>query len=377
MRARVEICIGTVALAMAMTLGPAAAGGAGRASARVASSISAVPVRSSYETATRVLSRDIGVSVPLPDGHDLWLFGDTAVYTTDASGNWLNTGFVDGSTAFEGRTVRGAVPSGAEVPAHSPARFIPVPKNVYLPDGSKQLCLQPNSDAAFAARWPTGAAVLPSNTSEILVTYAEVCVTEPAGFGPLVRTEGWGYLLYNWRVHRIALGPIDVFRPHGNGSAIAQSHVFGWPVYVNGKLTLFSASCTAQYINCGGGNAWSVSTSTLSKPDSYHLVPMKTDGTSAWTPMSISVGKYTKGYRLIESTSIGGDYKILGTPKLGVPWHLIGAGTLPDCVANSVGYCHGIEGHPELSTSTDIFISYKDPNSGPGGHMVISAIPSG
>ena len=120
-----------------------------------------------------------------------------------------------------------------------------------------------------------------------------------------------------------------------------------------------------------------MSTNTLSKPDSYHLQAMTTDGTATWAPTSISVGKYTKGYRLIETTSIGGDYKILATPKLGVPWHLIDSGTLPDCVANSVGYCHGVEGHPELSTADQIFISYKDPNSGPGGHMVISAVPGG
>ena len=58
---------------------------------------------SHYETAARVLSRDIGISVALPDGHDLWLFGDTSVYTRNSVGNWVNTGFVDGSTALEGR----------------------------------------------------------------------------------------------------------------------------------------------------------------------------------------------------------------------------------------------------------------------------------
>jgi hypothetical protein len=28
-----------------------------------------------------------------------------------------------------------------------------------------------------------------------------------------------------------------------------------------------------------------------------------------------------------------------------------------------------------LSTTSDIFVSYKDPDSGPGGHVVISALP--
>ena len=106
----------------------------------------------------------------------------------------------------------------------------------------------------------------------------------------------------------------------------------------------------------------------------YHPTAMTTDGTAAWDPMSISVGRYGNAMRLIESTSIGGDYKIFGTPKLGVRWHLIHSGTLPDCVPNGVGYCHGIEGHPELSTPNQLLISYKDPNSGPGGHMVVSTV---
>src|SRR5579862_4078190 len=80
MRARVGICVAAVAT-LAAVVAPIGASGGGTAGASATPAISAVPVRSSYETASRVLSRDIGVSVPLPDGHDLWLFGDTAIYT--------------------------------------------------------------------------------------------------------------------------------------------------------------------------------------------------------------------------------------------------------------------------------------------------------
>ena len=379
MRARLRICGFTVLCTVMTGLVPIMAGGARASTPRRAvpatSLVRADPIRSSYETSTRLLSRDIGVSVALPDGHDLWLFGDTSFYTVNAAGAWANTGFVDGSTALEGRYARGEVPHGAEVPNRSPRRFIPVPKNVYLPDGSRRPCVKSTGNAAFAARWPTGAAVLASNTSEVLVTYAEVCVTVPSVNVPRARAEGWGYMLYNWRVRRIALGPIDVFRPHGIGDAIDPSHVFGWPIYVNGQLTMFSSSCTAQYIDCGGGQVWSVTPAKLGDPASYHPTPMTTDGNTPWTPLSISVGQYSTGLRMIETTSIGGDYLLLGASKLGAPWHLLQSGTLPDCAPTKVGYCHGVEGHPELSTSTDIFISYHDPNSGPGGHMVISALP--
>ena len=359
---------------------PSAAKGAGAvlplpsSRSNATASMRAAPVLSHYETASRVLSRDIGITVVLPDGHDLWIFGDTGIYKRNSAGSWVNTGFVDGSTALEARVTPGQIPHGGEFPLQWPSRFVPPPKDVYLPDGSHRDCVKPNGYAAFAARWPTGAAVRPGNTSEVLVTYSDVCVTEPPGRGPQVRTEGWGYMLYDWRARRIALGPIDVFRPHADGSALAPSHIFGWPVFVGGHVTLFSSSCATQFLTCAGGHVWSATTTTLSKSDSYHPTAMATDGTARWEPMSISVGKFGNAMRLIESTSIGGDYKIFGTPKLGVRWHLLHSGTLPDCVPNNVGYCHGIEGHPELSTPNQLLISYKDPNSGPGGHLVVSTV---
>jgi hypothetical protein len=261
------------------------------------------------------------------------------------------------------------------MPTPSPSRFVPVPKDVYLPDGSGRKCTKGIANAAFSARWPIGAAVLASNKSEVLVTYSEVCVTVSKTGDNMVRAEGWGYMLYDWSARHIALGPIDVFKPHPNGAPLAPSHTFGWPVFVKDQLTLFSSSCTAQYLTCGGGRVWSVTASTLSNPNSYHPVQMATDGTFAWQPLSISVGQYGSELRMIETTSIGGDYKILVAASPAAEWRVLRSGTLPDCAPHLAGYCHGVEGHPELSTATDMFISYKDPNSGPGGHMVISAIP--
>jgi hypothetical protein len=375
MRARLGICAAAAASVLAAAISPLGTGDAGAAHATAAPSISAAPVRSSYETPTRLLSRDIGISVALPDGHDLWLFGDTSVYARDAAGVWSDAGFIDGNTALLGKYTRGQVPHGGEYPSGQPARLIPDPKNVYLSDGSGRPCAKGIGRAAFAARWPTGAAVMASNKSEVLVTYIEVCITVPPRGGPVIRTEGWGYMLYNWRVRRIALGPIDVFKPKRNAASLDPSLNFGWPVFINGQLTLFSSSCTVQYLTCGGGHVWSVTTSTLGKPDSYKPTLMTTDGTVPWQPLTISVGQYGATLRMIETTSIGGDFKVFSTDKLGDPWELVISGKLPDCAPNLNGYCHGVEGHPELSTRDAIFISYKDPNSGPGGHMVISAIP--
>jgi hypothetical protein len=350
--------------------------------AAVTPKIVAVPVRSSYETATRAVSRDIGLSVALPDGHDLWLFGDTGVYQKTGS-TWQRTGFLDGSTALLAKYTKGQVPRGGEVPAAKPARFVPVPTKVYLPDKSGRLCVQPVPTAAFSARWPTGAAVMSTNSARVLVTYSIVCVTHPKNNPVAARTEGWGYMLYNWKTHKIDRGPIDVFKPHTKGAAIAASKTFGWPVFANGKLTLFSFSCTQQYIACAAGKVYAATMAptipALDNPNSYKIRELFTDGSSPWEPLTISVSRYSDGpnsdeLRLVEQTTIGGAYKIFSAPDAASPWHMVSSGNLPGCV-NKTLFCFGLEGHPELSIPGSVFVSYKDPNSGPSGHVVVSAVP--
>ena len=182
-------------------------------------------------------------------------------------------------------------------------------------------------------------------------------------------------MLYNWRARRIALGPIDVFRPHANGAALAPSHVFGWPVFVNGQLTLFSSSCTAQYLTCGGGHVWSVTTSTLSDPNSYHPTPMTTDGSAPWEPMSISVGRYPTALRLIEIDIDRRRLQDLRDSEARGPWQLRSLGNAPRLRPQQRGLLPRRRGSPRAQhTEPSIFISYKDPNSGPGGHMVISTV---
>ena len=118
MHTRVRICGVAVVSILAAALVPVAARGEDGARATVPP-IRAAEVRSSYETADRVLSRDIGVSVALPDGHDLWLFGDTSVYTRCTRKRWVRPGFIDGNTALEGKyrsrsgAARWRVPVGA------------------------------------------------------------------------------------------------------------------------------------------------------------------------------------------------------------------------------------------------------------------------
>ena len=172
---------------------------------------------------------------------------------------------------------------------------------------------------------------------------------------------------------------MDVFRPATTGAAISFSHVFGWPIVDGSNVTLFSSSCSAQFLSCGSGQVSSVTVhaaiSALDNPSSYSPTPASTDGSSAWEPLSISVGRYSNNLRLIELTSILGTYKVFSAANMAGPWHLKASGTLPGC-RTKVGFCFALEGHPELSTATKLFVSYVDPDAGPGmGHEVISAIP--
>lgn len=165
--------------------------------------------------------------------------------------------------------------------------------------------------------------------SDLLITYSVVCVIS-SSTGPQGIPEGWGYVLYNWRNHGFDHGPIDVFQPNTNGAAISFSNVFGWPIVEGANVTRFSSSCSAQFLACGSGHVSSVTlpaaTAALDNPSSYTLRDERTDGSSAWQPLSISVGRYPSGLCLIELTSIVGTYKIFSAATVAGPWHLKASG---------------------------------------------------
>ena len=374
MRGRFWTCSVAVAAA-AVVVAPI---GARADVAATAAPVRTVPVDSNYETVSRSVSRDVGISAALPGGQDLWLFGDTGIFQRNNAGDWKETRFIDGSSALVARYKRGHVPRGKDYPSGVPARLIPVPRNVYLPDGSGRLCNQ--QAVAFAARWPTGATVVPTNKSQVLVTYGEVCVTQSPGGNPTIRAEGWGYMLYNWQTHRIVRGPVDVFKPQRSGAELGTLQIFKSPRFKNGQLTLFSSQCAALFVGCSRGQVWSVTMpatkAAMGKTSSYRLHRLVPAGSAQWQPLTVSIGRYSTGLRLVEMTSIAGDYKIFTAAKVGAPWHLHRTGVLPGCPTHT-SFCFALEGHPELSTSTETFVSYMDPDATPVAHVVLSAIPNG
>jgi hypothetical protein len=199
------------------------------------------------------------------------------------------------------------------------------------------------------------------------------------GKNPVINTQGWGYAMYDWRKRSYAIAPRDIVKPQSNGRKLKPSRVLGQPMFEGGKLTLFSAACDALFVDCQRGHVWSVTlpptTAALDKLPSYPLVEVLTDGSATWQPLAITVGRFPSGLRLLETTSINGTYRIYEAASIAGPWHLRRSGTLPGCPTKT-RFCFALEGHPELSTATQLFVSYKRPNSElPAGHIVVSAIP--
>ena len=355
------------------------------ASATTASATPA-PILSQYENASRsVSSRDIGLSVPLPNGNDLWIFGDTGIFNSNTSGQIVLSQFIPGGTAAEGSFAAGQIPTSLfEVPSpgnplvfsasQSPAQFPPTPSNVYLPDGSGRLCSP--APGQYSARWVSGLALIP-NTPEVLITYAETCVTNGGSF----QAEGWGFMEYNWKTNTLDVAPRDVFRPAPSGAALAPTLTLGSPVFSNGRVSLFSFVCTSLFIGCGSGQVYAATlapdVATLSNPASYSVNPVSTDGSSRWQPIDIAVASYPDTpFRMIETTAITGSYNVMTAPTPTGPWHLQTTGLAQKCQGLPSGFCYALAGHPELSTSSQLVISYLDPgfgpvaSTGPVGHAV-------
>ncbi len=332
-------------------------------------------------TSTTVLQRDAGLSVELPNGRELWIFGDTSAFSSASASSGQ---FVGGSTAAKGRFVPG---KGAGLSDVRPARssrsavssqsgqFLPTPTNTYVPDGSGRACT-PANGALYAARWPTGATVM-TNTALVLITYTDVCVMAPDRF----QVEGWGFTEYQWQGGRTRLGPVDVFPPQSSGAALPERLAFQSPVVLGGKITFYTSECSKLFIGCDSGT---VSTTTvidnpfaLVNPASYVSVPTVPVSGSTWNPVNISVAAYPGGeYRIVEQTSIAGSFSVFTATSPTGPWSPLISGFLPGCNLTPTGFCYAFIGHPELSTPTSLLLTYFKPDSEQNpkiGHIVAAS----
>jgi hypothetical protein len=341
------------------------------------------PVLAHEESSTYTVSRDDGLSVALPGGEDLWVFGDTGEFTFN--GTWTLSNIIPGSTAAEGPTVPGRAPSSLDevnvgqslAVSNQPAQFIPTPTDVYMPDGSRRLCTQANG-AAGSERWATGLALMP-DAVDVLVTYVDVCVVSSTDY----QVEAWGFMEFDSGTNGISSDPVDVFPPAVTGAQLPGASSFSSPVVANGNVTLFSSTCAVLFVVCSSGNVYATTVpataASLVQPGSYVTREVPTDGSATWQPLSVSVAAYPgAGLRLIEQTSIGGDFAVFTAPTANGPWSQVVTGTLPGCQSPLQSFCYAFVGHPELSGSSQLLVSYFKPDCGPddaAGHLVVASVP--
>ena len=357
------------------------------------------PVLSRYESSTVSLSRDCGFSQALPSGKSLWLFCDTEVWK-----NSTQTSLIWGNTAAEGPYSVGKVPTAlGEVPpppksipttgaSPPPQRFQPNPTDLYIPNAN------PPKKCPTPLAWPNGITTVPAKPSLLLISYMEVC--NDAGVKTI---EGAELVEYNSVLNRVVGGPWEVYKATTTGATLPAPERIGSPILSTDQKTLYFFSSECQQISgaCASGavylasvaasaTAWSsASNYRFWDPTSKTWVaseasagPLFNDG--GYGAIAVTVASYPgRGLELIEHEDLAGGYKVW-RQATSIPtgsWTAGASGALPNCSGSfhKVGFfCRSLVGHPELSTSTQLLMSYFTPdtvNYPPAGHEIVVAIP--
>jgi hypothetical protein len=371
-------------------------------------------VLSTFETRTGAdVVRDCGYSQALPahPSVSVWLFCDTDVYSVSARGTWRRPQIIDGSTAAEGPSTPGAVPVDLrELPTpgtsgktaagrDGPNPFLPAPAGLTTAGGFA--CDQ--ADGAYPASWPTGVTNDAASPSDLLISFNNYCVSIA---GETLQPEGFGLAAYDPSTNRFA-GQSTVFAapgadPSAPAPALPPAELLGSPVFSGGYLYLFGQACAkiilAVCLHGAGNDIYLARVSALpsawSNPARYQWFA----GRSGWTadpgtavsvirgatPLGVSVASYSSAGQalvLVEQVSEVGQFIAYEADRPAGPWRRLLSGTV-DC-ARGPGFCRAIIGHPDLSTSADLVVSYFDPGTKPRdhpgrqpeGHVMVASFP--
>jgi hypothetical protein len=306
------------------------------------------------------ISRDCGFSVRVPgsSNQSLWLFCDSS-WSGTSSGFWL------GATAAIGPYTAGQVPTGlTEIPTppaaigapsnRPPYGFLPVPTGVKMPDGSE--CSIPGT--AYEASWISGAARQPStaDTSKVLITYEDVCA-----YGD-IPAQRFGLVEYAPSSNTLS-GQTAVFQ---NTTVIPNQQRLGSPVFSGGYLYLIGYSCDAKDSvgTCTSGRVFlarvSATSSAWRNADNYRWW----NGTD-WTRDYNAAVSILPGARPLYA-------HMEDFGSLGRGWTVTRTGTAPCGGQVGLNLCRAYFGHPELSTSSNLLMSYYDPTN---DHVSVMAVP--
>ncbi len=367
------------------------------------------PLLSDFERGSGAdIVRDCGYSQPLPADLpvSLWLFCDTDVYALTAQGKWRLARIIGGSTAAQSPAAAGTVPDdlselttpGNEVtpmPGQDrPARFLPAPSGLKTAAGLD--CDLANN--AYPASWPTGVTADAARDPDVLITFNNYCVA--IGTGHLL-PEGFGLAEYDPAANTFQ-AVATVFTAAGRGPLRPQE-LLGSPVFSGSYLYLFASHCAdAGLATClpDRGNAIylarvSANPSAWRTPGSYRWFA----GNSAWTasagaaasvipgaaPAGVNVSSFSalgRGLVLIEQTNDVGRFVVYQAASPAGPWRKIMSGTVPTAIKGT-SFTRAIIGHPDLSTGSELLVSFFDPSAapccnrpdGPKGHVMIASFP--
>lgn len=340
----------------------------------------AVWVRSNFESSFGYkVSRDCGMSEPIPgaDGENLWVFCDTGVF--DTAGTMVR--YFAGSSAARGPTKAGATPSGlSELPSPSqplpalpwsgaPEQFVPAPTGLVRADGSA--CVRSGTPGA-AASWISGIVRLP-DTSRLLLTYVDVCIAKTWEWV----AQSFGTVEYDPGSHTLS-NRTTLFAER-SGRELADPFHFGSPVVADGHLYLFSGVCDLWAVGaCVGGRVVlaRVPLEQRAEPGAYRFLgpvdEWSTDPAAAVgilpgaRPVGVHVDTLAAmrpdgGVALVETTSIGGTYRVWEADHPAGPWTVNGGDRqLDGCIAPAgrVDFCRALFVQPELSTPDSLGLSH-------------------
>jgi hypothetical protein len=286
--------------------------------------------------------------------------------------------------------------------SNGPAPVLPVPAGLVLP-GSNSSCVGPSpspngvygpqSPGIYPASWITGVTHEPpgagGNPNDVLITFANYCVdAETGNINTLFTDEGFGVVSYDPLTNRLGT-PTYVFTSSG-GQNLPVTEQLSNPIFFGGHLYLFGFECTSSFFgSCISGNVYLARAPAFGgsrqDPGSYRFwtgsgwSPDSSDAgnlISGVTPLSISAGSYgATGHGLIltAESDVGGGFQVWTAQSPTGPWQLLQTGRVPSACTGGEFGCYALIGHPELSTSSDLLLSYFDPAG--LGHLHLAAFP--